>query len=174
MPIGFSPGIHRIHYTLYATGSSSNTGKKSVASISSNGVVSGAPRSTGSLGKPSKKKKPKQTASSSQKPMSKKDRQRTGNGTIQSESNGRKGDPAEQGVQVVRGNRGSKTVTIVRGMDATPLEDKKKILKLLKSKLGVGGTLVEGVLEVQGDSHAEKVLEILKGLGYSKARKVGK
>ena len=106
--------------------------------------------------------------------MSKKDRQRTGNGTIQSESNGRKGDPAEQGVQVVRGNRGSKTVTIVRGMDATPLEDKKKILKLLKSKLGVGGTLVEGVLEVQGDSHAEKVLEILKRLGYLKARKVGK
>ena len=157
--------------TLYATSSSSDN-KKSFASISSDGVVSGAKRPTGSLGKPSRKK-PKNQATTNQKPMSKKDRQRTANGTIQSDSNGRTGDPADQAIQVVRGSRGSKTVTIIRGMTATPAEEKKKILKLLKSKLGVGGTLVEGVLEVQG-THLEKVVEILKGLGYLKARKVGK
>lgn len=149
--------------------------KKSFASISSDGVVSGAPRSTGSLGRPSKKKK--KLNNNQAGGMSKKERQRTANGTIQSDSSGTgssRVDPADQGIQVVRGNRGSKTVTIVRGMHATPVDEKKKILKLLKSKLGVGGTLVYGVLEIQGESHVDKVVEILQSMGYLKARKIGK
>jgi len=161
----------RVQNPLYST--SDSDGKKSFASISSDGKVTGAPRPTGSLGKPSKKKKADNNNQQQQKPMSKKDRQRTANGTIQSESsNNNNADPAEQGVQVVRGTRGTKTVTIVRGMNATSSEEKKNILKLLKSKLGVGGTLVDGVLEVQG-THTDKVVEILKGMGYLKARKVG-
>jgi len=59
-------------------------------------------------------------------------------------------------------------------MHATPVDEKKKILKLLKSKLGVGGTLVYGVLEIQGESHVDKVVEILQSMGYLKARKIGK
>ena len=139
------------------------------ASISSDGVVTRGPRDTGSLGKPSKKKMKKSVEN---KVLSKKERQRTANGTIQSDGNVT-GNPSDQGVQVVRGNRGNKTVTIVRGMNATSAEEKKKILKLIKNQLGVGGTLVDGVLEIQGGSHAEKVVEILKDLGYTKTRKVG-
>lgn len=57
-------------------------------------------------------------------------------------------------------------------MNATSIDDKKKILKTLKSKIGVGGTLVDGVLEIQG-THTEKVVELLQGMGYTKARKIG-
>ena len=83
-------------------------------------------------------------------------------------------DPAQQGLQVIRGNRGNKTVTIIRGMNATSIEEKKKILKLLKRKLGVGGTLVDGVLEIQGSDKIDTVVDTLRGIGYAKARKVGK
>ena len=49
------------------------------------------------------------------------------------------------------------------------MKDRKELLKEMKAKLGGGGTLVQGVLELQG-SHAEKVLEILNMKGYAKAR----
>lgn len=143
---------------------------KKVASISSDGTVK---IPTGSLGIPSKKKKKKAQKSQSAK-LSKKQRQRTANGTIDSTNNDSGSvDPSQQGLQVVRGNRGNKVVTIIRGMNATSLDDKKNILKLLKSKLGTGGTIVDGVLELQGEK-MDSVVEILKDLGYSKARKIGK
>eukprot|EP00549_Striatella_unipunctata_P017644 CAMPEP_0118677382 /NCGR_PEP_ID=MMETSP0800-20121206/2598_1 /TAXON_ID=210618 ORGANISM="Striatella unipunctata, Strain CCMP2910" /NCGR_SAMPLE_ID=MMETSP0800 /ASSEMBLY_ACC=CAM_ASM_000638 /LENGTH=53 /DNA_ID=CAMNT_0006573053 /DNA_START=120 /DNA_END=281 /DNA_ORIENTATION=+ len=53
------------------------------------------------------------------------------------------------------------------------MDDRKALLKTIKASLGSGGTLVDGVLEVQG-SFADKVVEVLKKNGYSKARKVGK
>ena len=49
------------------------------------------------------------------------------------------------------------------------MEDRKIILKELKKKLGGGGTLVEGVLEIQG-SHDIKVLDYLLTKGYLKAK----
>jgi translation initiation factor 1 len=52
-----------------------------------------------------------------------------------------------------------------------PMSDRKTLLKEMKAKLGGGGTLVDGVLELQG-SHADKVLEILKSKGYSQAKVV--
>ena len=110
--------------------------------ISSDGTVN-APRSTGSLGKLSKKKENK---AKSNKPLSKKERQRTANCTIQSQGS-TVANPADQGVQVVHGNRDNKTVTIIRGMKVASIEEKKTLLKSLKSKLGVGGTLEDGVLE---------------------------
>jgi translation initiation factor 1 len=158
---------------LQAKASDANNGKKPMASISSsNGAVS---RPTGSLGKPSKKKQPLVMSSTrSSKPLSKNERQRTANGTIDSSTGASDNDPpAQQSIQVVRGNRGDKTVTIIRGMKAPSVEEKKEILKTLKTKLGVGGTLVEGVLELQGD-HTTKVVEILKAMEYTKARKMGK
>jgi translation initiation factor 1 len=179
-----------------SSSSSSKISSRIVASISSDGTIDSgvgksnnqAPRSTGSLGKPKKRKAngggqdggSNNNNSNNQKTiMSKKDRQRTANGTIVSNSTARattgsRSVPPDQqdGVQVVRGNRGSKTVTIVRGMDGTSEDEKKTLLKLLKSKLGVGGTLVDGVLEIQG-THTDKVVDILKGVGYTKTRKVG-
>lgn len=144
---------------------------KEFASIGSDGTVK---RSTGSLGVPKKNKKIAQQKNNNNKSLSKKERQRTANGTMDSNTSNASVDPSEQGIQVVRGNRGSKSVTIIRGMNATPDSEKKKILKSLKSKLGVGGTLVDGVLELQGRDNIEKVVDLLKGLGYAKTRKVGK
>lgn len=91
-------------------------------------------------------------------------------------SNSKGGDDngrAAAAVQVVRGKRGSKTVTLVRGMSGTPIEERKALLKLLKGTLGVGGTLADdGALELQG-THTDRVVELLKGMGYPGARKVG-
>jgi len=53
------------------------------------------------------------------------------------------------------------------------MEDRKKLLKEMKRSIGVGGTLVNGVLEIQGP-HADKVLVTLKKKGYSKVKKIGK
>ena len=53
------------------------------------------------------------------------------------------------------------------------MDDRKKLLKEMKSKFGVGGTLVDGVLEIQG-SFALQAVEILQKKGYSKAQKIGK
>lgn len=53
--------------------------------------------------------------------------------------------PEDQYVQIQVAKRGSKTVTIVRGL-TSPMDERKKLLKELKSKIGGGGTLVEGVV----------------------------
>ena len=59
--------------------------------------------------------------------------------------------------------RGGKTVTVVRGlpMDAASLE---KLAKALKTACGSGGTLKDGVVELQGD-HRAKVLALLAAEG---------
>ena len=48
---------------------------------------------------------------------------------------------------------------------------KQALLKLLKTKLGTGGTLKDDTIEIQGD-HRDQIVEILTGLGY-KAKKSG-
>jgi translation initiation factor 1 len=60
--------------------------------------------------------------------------------------------------------RGGKTVTLVRGLplDAKALAD---LGKQLRTACGAGGTLKDGVLEVQGD-HLERVIEFLKQRGF--------
>ena len=148
----------------------SDGNSKEFASISSTSDGS-KPRPTGSLGKPSKRKG--KGKSKPNKALSKKERQRTANGALDSNSNNSTMDPSLQSLQVVKGNRGNKVVTIIRGMNATSNDDKKAILKKLKSKLGVGGTLVDGVLELQGGDKIDTVVDLLKGLGYTKTRKIG-
>ncbi len=73
-------------------------------------------------------------------------------------------------VRLERKGRGGKTVSLVEGV-MSPAVGKEALLKHLKNALGTGGTLKEGVLEIQGD-HREKIVEILLGLGY-KAKKAG-
>ena len=53
----------------------------------------------------------------------------------------------------------------------SPMDDRKKLLKEMKRAIGVGGTLVDGVLEIQGP-HSDKVLATLKNKGYVKAIKI--
>jgi len=66
--------------------------------------------------------------------------------------------------------RGGKTVTLVRGLplDATALA---ALGKQLRSACGSGGTVKDGVLEIQGD-HCERVMAELVKHGY-KPKRVG-
>ena len=67
--------------------------------------------------------------------------------------------------------RGGKAVTIVRGltMEAVELD---KLAKQLKAACGSGGTVKDGVVEVQGD-HCEKVIDLLKAQGHTVKRAGG-
>lgn len=67
-----------------------------------------------------------------------------------------------------RTGRGGKTVTIVRGFIGTE-EDMNALCKLLKQKCGVGGTVKDGELIIQGD-HRERLVEILKKEGYTQTK----
>lgn len=70
-----------------------------------------------------------------------------------------------------KAGRGGKTVTTVRGL---PLDaDAAAALgKRLRSSCGSGGTLREGVLELQGD-HVERVLAWLQAEGFEAKRSGG-
>ena len=59
--------------------------------------------------------------------------------------------------------RFGKTVTTIEGISRDV--DSKGILKELKTKLACGGTMKNGVIELQGD-HRRKLKEILIKLGF--------
>ena len=60
--------------------------------------------------------------------------------------------------------RGGKTVTVIRNLQLTG-EDLTALAKLLKQTCGSGGTIKEGIIEIQGD-HREKIAAKLQTLGY--------
>jgi translation initiation factor 1 len=74
--------------------------------------------------------------------------------------------PSDGVVRVSRETKGraGKGVTLVKGvpLDATALT---ALGKQLKAACGSGGTVKDGVIEVQGD-HCERVIELLKAQGY--------
>jgi translation initiation factor 1 len=67
--------------------------------------------------------------------------------------------------------RGGKAVTIVRGL-ALEAAELDKLGKHLKAACGSGGTVKDGVVEVQGD-HCEKVIALLKAQGHAVKRAGG-
>jgi translation initiation factor 1 len=67
-------------------------------------------------------------------------------------------------VQASRKGRKGKTVTVITGFQASD-EILTALLKQIKNQCGAGGTLKEGEIEIQGD-HAQKLVQILTGLGY--------
>ena len=71
-------------------------------------------------------------------------------------------------VGIDRRNRGGKQVTLVTGFVGTA-DDLKALGKLLKTRLGVGGTAKEGEITVQGDFR-DKTVALLKELGYNAKR----
>ncbi len=67
--------------------------------------------------------------------------------------------------------RGGKAVTVVKGvlLEATALAE---LGKQLKAACGSGGTVKDGVIEVQGD-HCDRVMELLKAKGHTVKRAGG-
>jgi translation initiation factor 1 len=68
-----------------------------------------------------------------------------------------------------KGRKG-KGVTLVAGIDPEK-EDIKSISKALKQKCGTGGTVKNGIIEIQGD-HRDLILTELENLGF-KVKKSG-
>lgn len=82
--------------------------------------------------------------------------------------------PAGDGiVRVLRETkgRGGKAVTVVKGVALAEAE-LTQLGKQLKAACGTGGTVKDGVIEVQGD-HVERVMEALKKLGHTVKRAGG-
>lgn len=63
-----------------------------------------------------------------------------------------------------KGRKG-KGVTLISGVPLEPAE-LAQLGKQLKQKCGSGGTVKDGVIEVQGD-HCESLVEALKKLGWN-------
>jgi len=87
-----------------------------------------------------------------------------------------KARPVVKGDGVVRVSlqtkgRGGKSVTLVKGLalDATALA---QLGKQLRTACGSGGTVKDGVIEVQGE-HCDLVMEALRKLGHQPKRAGG-
>jgi len=62
------------------------------------------------------------------------------------------------------GGRGGKVVSVVKNLILTE-EDLKTLAKKLKQECGTGGTVKDGVIEIQGE-HRQRMAEVLTRLGY--------
>lgn len=88
----------------------------------------------------------------------------------------KKNKPVPAGDGIVRVSRetkgrGGKAVTLVKGV----LQEEAALVHLgkqLKTACGSGGTVKDGVIEVQGD-HVERVMQALQKLGYQVKRAGG-
>ena len=67
-----------------------------------------------------------------------------------------------------RAGRGGKTVTLIKGFVGSE-EDITALCKLLKQKCGVGGSVKDGEIIIQGD-HRQRLIEILKKEGYTQTK----
>ena len=74
--------------------------------------------------------------------------------------------PHQQTVYLHRDSkgRGGKAVTLIRKLVLSE-EDLKELAKKLKQACGSGGTVKDGVIEIQGENR-EKIAEALKTMGY--------
>lgn len=72
-------------------------------------------------------------------------------------------------VQATRGGKGGKTVTIITGL---PAEQLQPLTKKLKSQCGSGGRVQGDTIELQGN-HTDKLVELLRDLGFKNTKKSG-
>ena len=73
-------------------------------------------------------------------------------------------------VRRAKKGRGGKTVTTIAGLPLAP-DDLRDLAKELKRLFGTGGSLKDGVIEIQGD-HADKLVAELTRRGH-KAKRAG-
>ena len=80
--------------------------------------------------------------------------------------------PEEQELEAHFSNkgRGGKTVTVVKGFEGTD-EELRSLAKLLKTRCGVGGSVKDGEIIIQGKLR-DKVMDILRSEGY-KVKRIG-
>ena len=71
-------------------------------------------------------------------------------------------------ISMEKKGRGGKTVTIVKNFIGTD-EDMKELGRLLKTKCGVGGSVKDGEILVQGE-FKEKIIDLLKKEGYTQTK----
>lgn len=84
--------------------------------------------------------------------------------------------PAASGDGIVRVSRQTKGrkgkgVTLVSGVPL-PAEELKGLAQELKKKCGSGGTLKDGIIEIQGD-HRDLLIDLLQGRGWTVKRAGG-
>ena len=80
------------------------------------------------------------------------------------------GDGVVRVTRVTKG-RGGKSVTIVKGLSLEPLA-LTLLGKRLRTDCGSGGTVKDGVIEIQGD-HCERIIETLRKDGHNAKRAGG-
>lgn len=74
--------------------------------------------------------------------------------------------PAQQTIYLHRDSSGrkGKAVTLVKNLVLSE-EDLKSLAKKLKQECGTGGTIKDGVIEIQGEQR-QKIAALLQKLGY--------
>ena len=81
-------------------------------------------------------------------------------------SHGKSLPPQQQTAYLHRdkSGRGGKVVTLVKNLILSE-DDLKELSKKLKQACGVGGTVKDGAIEIQGEQR-ERIAEVLQKLGY--------
>lgn len=71
-------------------------------------------------------------------------------------------------VSIEKKGRGGKTVTIIKGFIGNE-DDLKELGKLLKTKCGVGGSVKNDEILIQGE-FKQRIIDILKAEGYTQTK----